>query len=302
MDSRELARRGRAFEHLFDAVVVTDRKGDVCDLNASAERLFACERDEVMGTALNRLLEPETKSGTLEGMNGRFRQEGRWQGQSRTRQEGERAAHIEVRMIPLFDDAGDHDGAICICRDITRRIRQEEELSRLAHTDQLTGLPNRTLFSDRLKNMLAHGRRTGQRLALLFLDLDGFKAVNDEAGHAAGDEALRVTGQRLLRVLRENDTLARWGGDEFTVLLADIQSTGNAEFVAEKLLETMRWPISVGGKRFRLGASIGIALAPRHGQTPEALIKAADRAMYQAKSNGRQRFEIATGDAEESAA
>lgn len=302
MDSRELARRGRAFEHLFDAVVVTDRDGRVRDLNPAAERLFGAARDDTVGTPLNQLLEEETSSGTLDGMEGKFRQDGRWQAQSRPRAEGGRAAHIEVRMIPLFDDGGDHDGAICICRDITRRVRQQEELSRLAHTDQLTGLPNRSLFSDRLRNMLAHGRRTGQRLAVLFVDLDGFKAVNDMSGHAAGDEALRVTAQRLQRVLRENDTLARWGGDEFTVLLADIQSRQNAEFVSEKLLETMRWPISVGGRRFTLGASIGIALSPRHGQTPESLISAADKAMYEAKANGRQRFEFAKGGAEESAA
>ena len=302
MDSRELVRRGRAFEHLFDAVIVTDRRGEVRDLNTAAERLFGCNRDETLGTPLNRLLDAETDNGMLDGVDGRFRQDGKWQGQSRTRDDGERAAHIEVRMIPLFDDAGDHDGAICICRDITRRVRQEKELAKLAHTDQLTGLPNRTLFTDRLKNMLAHGRRTGQRLGLLFLDLDGFKAVNDKTGHAAGDEALRIIAQRLHRVLRENDTLARWGGDEFTVLLADIQSRDNAEFVARKLLETMRWPVSVGGQRFRLGASIGIALAPRHGQTPEALIKAADQAMYEVKANGRQGYEFASGGAEESAA
>lgn len=302
MDSTELARRGRAFEHLFDAVLVTNRAGEIQDVNAAAERLFGTTRDDALGQPLSRLLEKETASGTLDGMDGRFRQEGRWQAQSRTTGETGRAAHVEVRMIPLFDASGDHDGAICICRDISRRVRQEAELAKLAHTDQLTGLPNRTLFSDRLKTMLAHGRRTGQRLGVLFLDLDGFKAVNDRAGHAAGDEALRVVAQRLKRVLRENDTLARWGGDEFIVLLADIQQRANAEFVGDKLLETMQWPISVGGQRFRIGASIGIALAPAHGETPDALINAADKAMYRAKSEGRHRYKFATGGAEESAA
>lgn len=302
MDARELARRGRAFEHLFDAVIVTDRAGRARDLNPAAERLFGIAEDEARGTALRDILESETDSGTLEGMDGNFRGEGRWQARSRPRREAAQGAHVEVRMVPLFDDAGSHDGTICICRDISRRVDQEAELARLAHTDQLTGLPNRTVFTDRLGNMLAHGRRTGQQVGLLFIDLDGFKSINDDAGHAAGDEALRVVAQRLGRVLRENDTLARWGGDEFTVLLADIQNRQNAEFVAEKLLETMVWPIAVAGRRFRLGASIGIALSPRHGDDPETLIQTADKAMYQAKANGRQRFEIARSPREESVA
>lgn len=302
MDSRDLARRGRAFEHLFDAVILTDRAGRVCDLNPAAERLFRIGRDDVMGIALSEILESETASGPLDGVDGRFKPEGRWQARSRARRESGEGAHVEVRMVPLFDEAGGHDGAICICRDVTLRVRQDEELARLAHTDQLTGLPNRALFSDRLANMLAHGRRTGQRLGLLFIDLDGFKAVNDKAGHTAGDEALRVVAQRLRRVLRENDTLARWGGDEFTVVLDDIQKRQNAEFVAEKLLETMIWPIAVAGQRFRLGASIGIAISPHHGDTPEMLIQAADRAMYQAKAAGRQRFHVAEGRVQESVA
>lgn len=302
MDKRELARRGRAFEHLFDAVIVTDRAGRVRDLNPAAERLFNVSEEDARNTALRDILEAETSSGSLEGVDGSFHGDGRWQARSRTRQDDARAANVEVRMVPVFDDAGGQDGVICICRDITRRVRQEAELARLAHTDQLTGLPNRALFTDRLGHMLAHGRRTGQRVGLLFIDLDGFKAVNDEAGHTAGDEALRVVANRLERVLRENDTLARWGGDEFTVLLADIQNRRNAEFVAGKLLETMVWPIAVAGRRFRLGASIGIAMSPHHGDTPETLIQSADKAMYQAKANGRHRFEIAGSAGRESVA
>lgn len=302
MDSHKLARRGRAFEHLFDAVIVTDRTGRVRDLNSAAERLFGVSRDDITDTALSEILEADTASGPLDGLDGHFSQDRRWQAQSLTRRESGRGAHVEVRMVPLFDEGGNHDGAVCICRDITLRVRQDAELTRLAHTDQLTGLPNRALFSDRLGNMLAHGRRTGQRLGLLFIDLDGFKAVNDKAGHAAGDAALGIVAQRLQRVLRENDTLARWGGDEFTVLLADIQSRQNAELVAGKLLETMVWPIAAAGQRFRIGASIGIALAPLHGDSSDALIKAADQAMYQAKANGRNRYEVAKHHAEESVA
>lgn len=302
MDSRQLARRGRAIEHLFDAVLIADRQSLVVDLNPAAERLFAVGRDEALGKRLTDILESERDSAPLDGVTGPFTPEGNWRGHSQAPRDDGRALNIEVRMVPLFDDLGDHDGAVCICRDITRRVRQEEELGRLAHLDQLTGLPNRSLFTDRVKHMLAHGRRTGERVGLLFIDLDGFKAVNDKAGHAAGDEALRVIAQRLQRVLRENDTLARWGGDEFTVLLADIQERHNAEFVAEKLLETMIWPIAVAGQRYRLGASIGIAIAPRHGDSPEALIQAADKAMYEAKGNGGQCYAVAKGGAEESAA
>jgi len=300
MESKMNVRRSRAFDHLFDAVLVVDRHSRLTDYNAAAQRLFGLDRDSAVGQPLGKFLNGEAMG--MDQIEASLRADGRWQGQSRVRGDFDGGAHLEVRMSPLFDDLGNMDGAVCVCRDISLRLRQEDELARLAHTDQLTGLPNRLLFLDRLKLSLATARRTGQGCALLFMDLDGFKAINDEHGHGAGDRVLKAVAQRLSRVLRENDTLARWGGDEFVVLLSGVDDREGAARVAEKLLEAMTWPVSAAGHQYELGVSIGIALGPRHGNTPDELLHAADQAMYDAKQAGRQRYHLASDDRAESAA
>lgn len=293
-------RRSRAFDHLFDAVLVVDRHSRLTDYNTAAQRLFGLERDSALGLPLGKFLNGEATG--MDQIEASLRADGRWQGQSRVRDESGNGANLEVRMSPLFDDLGNMDGAVCVCRDISLRLRQEDELARLAHTDQLTGLPNRLLFLDRLKLSLATARRTGQGCALLFMDLDGFKAINDEHGHGTGDRVLKAVAQRLGRLLRENDTLARWGGDEFVALLSGVNDKESAAKVAEKLLETMTWPVSAAGEQYHLGISIGVALGPRHGNTPDDLLHAADKAMYEAKQTGRQRYHLARDDRTESAA
>jgi diguanylate cyclase len=164
----------------------------------------------------------------------------------------------------------------------------QTELARIAHHDALTGLPNRVLLADRLSLALAQARRKGMRLALLFLDLDGFKPINDSLGHDAGDEALRQVAQRLGRIVREADTLARIGGDEFVLLICDLDDSAEAAActVAAKCISAMAAPFALRGENRVLGVSIGVVLSEGE-DTPEALLLAADQAMYQAKDAGR---------------
>ena len=159
-----------------------------------------------------------------------------------------------------------------------------------ASFDRLTDLPNRGLFLDRLSQSLALARRERTLGALLFLDLDHFKQVNDQLGHAAGDELLIAVGQRLREVVREGDTVARLGGDEFTVILNRIREPANAAVIAGKILSALAKPLVIAGTELTIGASIGIAIYPDHGEKVDALIEAADHAMYRAKNAGRQGY------------
>jgi diguanylate cyclase (GGDEF)-like protein/PAS domain S-box-containing protein len=170
------------------------------------------------------------------------------------------------------------------------RHRAEERIHHLALYDQLTGLANRTLLSDRLPAALRHCDRAGDDVALLFIDLDGFKPINDAHGHDAGDAVLEAIGQRLQKVLRGTDTAARIGGDEFVVLAEGVHGCEDAALIAEKVLEGINQPIQWHGKPLSVGASIGIALYPLHAQDADTLLTAADNAMYQAKEQGKNRW------------
>jgi diguanylate cyclase (GGDEF)-like protein/PAS domain S-box-containing protein len=183
---------------------------------------------------------------------------------------------------------------ISVSRDISERRQAEAQIEYQAYHDALTGLPNRLLFRDRLTIALAHAKRAQTPLAVMFLDLDRFKFVNDTLGHSLGDELLRAVAARLRAVLREGDTISRMGGDEFTVLLGDVTAAEDAAKTAQKLLETIAHPLRVEGHELYLTTSIGIAMFPEDGDTAEALLKNADSAMYRAKEIGRNSYQLCT--------
>ena len=183
---------------------------------------------------------------------------------------------------------------VAVSRDISERRRAEEQIEYQAYHDALTGLPNRLLFRDRLTVALAHAKRQRSPLVLMFLDLDRFKNVNDTLGHSLGDELLRAVGARLRSVLREGDTIARMGGDEFTILLADLKNPDDAVMIAQKLLETVAEPIRIEGHELYVTTSIGIAIYPNDGDTAESLLQSADGAMYRAKDAGRNSYQLCT--------
>jgi diguanylate cyclase (GGDEF)-like protein len=172
--------------------------------------------------------------------------------------------------------------------------RVEDMIRHQASHDRLTGLPNRMLFDDRLSLALAHTHRYGEMLAVVFLDLDGFKTVNDTLGHAVGDQLLKRVAERLKGCLRDGDVLARWGGDEFTLLLSPISSAEDTTKIARQILDTLNTPLEFKGQELHIKASLGIALAPYDGQDAETLLKNADAAMYRAKQKGRNNYQLYT--------
>jgi diguanylate cyclase (GGDEF)-like protein len=180
-----------------------------------------------------------------------------------------------------------------LLNEITRR--KQKHLFDLAHFDQLTGLPNRTLLMDRLSQAISSSNRTSRALSVLFIDLDGFKPVNDTHGHAVGDGVLKEAAQRLHSCLREGDTAARLGGDEFVVILTEASDLERAERVAKRILSILRLPYAIGKTTVStISASIGISVYPTHSGTLEALLTAADSAMYVAKKNGKDSYSVFT--------
>lgn len=196
--------------------------------------------------------------------------------------------HIEAKLLPHVGEQGKVLGWFAVTIDITEHKLEEERIQQLAHHDSLTGLPNPLLFNDRLSQTISLAKRDAREFALLYLDLDKFKPVNDALGHAAGDELLKAVATRIRRQVRESDTVARVGGDEFVVILPDIHARGDAETVAGKIVAALATPFQLGSQKqtVDIGISIGIALYPADGRDADALVKAADAAMYCAKQVG----------------
>lgn len=181
-----------------------------------------------------------------------------------------------------------------ILRDITKRRQQEEQLAFMATHDPLTGLPNRTLFKDRLNLALSQANRSRSKLAVMLLDLDRFKDVNDTYGHGMGDHILRSSADRLRALLRRSDTVSRLGGDEFLLLLPDIGRVRDATKVAQKIVVAFRSAFTINGRELTVTSSIGVAIYPHDGKDPDTLIRNADRAMYLAKEQHRDNYQRCT--------
>jgi diguanylate cyclase (GGDEF)-like protein len=179
-----------------------------------------------------------------------------------------------------------------VAEDVTLRKNAEDTIRRMAHYDTLTELPNRILFSDRLKQALAVARRDKTGLAVMFLDLDKFKPINDTLGHAMGDWLLKQAARRMMDCMRESDIVCRIGGDEFVVLLPTIKTEQDALAVAEKIRHTLNQPFIRGEHRLEISSSTGVAIYPEHGMDEDQLLRCADIAMYHSKDNGRDQVTV----------
>ncbi len=286
----ERERLAQALEQAADSIFITDADGVIEYANPAFEAVTGYGRHEVVGAKPSML-----KS----GMHGREFYERLW----RTLLAGEPFREVfinrrrdgslfyeEKTITPIKDAAGRITHFVSTGRDITERIRAEERLRYLAHHDVLTGLPNRALFLDRLEQAMARARRHDRTVAVMFMDLDRFKVINDSLGHAVGDALLRELAGRLRAAVRDGDTVARLGGDEFAVLLEDMARPEDASRVARKLLEALGEPFTAEGREFYLTASIGVSLFPADGDDAHALLKNADAAMYRAKERGRNSY------------
>jgi diguanylate cyclase (GGDEF)-like protein/PAS domain S-box-containing protein len=282
-------------ETASDAIVVADSRGEVTYFNTGAERTFQIPAKEAVGRPLTALL-PERFHETYQGEVASLLRAvgpavGRTVEVAARRSDG---SEFPVELSLAGWEARGQAFVTAIIRDITDRRQAEEQIRHLAFHDALTGLPNRLLFGDRLQMAINHARRFRQRVAVLFVDIDRFKVINDSLGHTRGDRLLQDVAERLRECLREDDTIARFGGDEFTLLLSSVARVEDAINVARKILKALEAPFPQAGRDLFVTPSIGVVLYPDDGHDLETLIKNADAAMYQAKEQGGNRYQLYT--------
>lgn len=311
MFSRELARRAVIESDLFtekermrltlqsigDAVVCTDARGRITYLNPVAKQLTGLSAQEVLGQPIEWLHAPHDDEEMSSSASPLRQALARGHAVERVRTavihrlSGQRL-EMEESASPVLSASGAVLGGVVVLRDVTQAAAQEARMRQLAFHDVLTGLPNRLLLQDRAQQVMVHARRTGAMLAVVYLDLDHFKQVNDQWGHRAGDAALVHAAQALQAAVRESDTVCRLGGDEFVVLLPELASQEHLLSIAHKIQQACAEPFVWEGQSHTMHASGGVALFPQHAQSWDALLHCADMTMYAAKQAGRHQIRM----------
>ena len=280
---------------MSEAVCVTDLEFHFVSINRAFTRMSGYSETDVIGHTADALNSPQHPTEFYLAIRAEFVRSGHWHGELWQRRKDGEEFLCWLEVSEVRDAAGERTHFVGVMNDITDRKRAEQELRYLANYDTLTGLPNRTLLGERLAHAVIRARRTARKVAVLFLDLDRFKHVNDSMGHATGDRVLKAVGARLRASVRESATVARLGGDEFTVVLEDVQHGDEPVNVARSLLEVFSRPLALDtGQEVVISPSIGISLYPDHAQVPTDLLKFADTAMYQAKEGGRNTYMLYT--------
>jgi len=281
-------------DSIEEAVLRTDAQGKVTYLNRKAEEMTGWRREEARGRPMADVLRLIESVGGPAG--------GTEEGQARketadftncilVRRDGFECG-IERKVTPVQDDDGTVTGAVVAFHDVTAAQAKSLQMSHLAQHDSLTDLPNRVLFNDRLTQAIALAERQGKQLALMFVDLDHFKKINDSLGHDVGDKLLRSVAGRLLACVRRSDTVSRLGGDEFVILLSQVEHAEDAAYSARKILRALAAPHMIDNKSLDINVSIGVSTYPNDGQDAEGLMNRADNAMYEAKEHGRNNYQF----------
>jgi diguanylate cyclase (GGDEF)-like protein/PAS domain S-box-containing protein len=281
------------FSHAREGIVITNAQGEIVEVNDTFTEITGYTREDAVGQKPHNLLASSRNSESFYAQRAAaLESKGYWIGEVWSRRKnGE--VFAEILTISAVKDAdGTVQNYVALFTDITQQKEHQRQLEHIAHYDTLTGLPNRVLLADRLQTAMANCQRQAASLAVAFLDLDGFKSVNDRYGHRTGDEFLVVLSQRMKEALRDEDTLSRIGGDEFVVVMSNLHGPQDYEPVLQRLLQAAANPVVIGHLSLQVSTSIGVTLYPQDGSDADVLLRHADQAMYVAKQSGKDRFHL----------
>ncbi|CCQ74309.1 bifunctional diguanylate cyclase/phosphodiesterase [Magnetospira sp. QH-2] len=282
------------FDAASEGILVVDMQDRVSTANPAFLELTGYSMDELAGQKPSFMRKDMNSPTLLNEINAKVDGRGSWAGEVTCEHKERGTFHAWVSVSAVRDPDGHRTDTVFVLRDITERKRAEDTIWHQANFDALTDLPNRTLFSDRLAEAITRARRTHKKVVVMFIDLDRFKWVNDTLGHHAGDELLKLAAARLVDATRASDTVARQGGDEFTIIVDEVDEARNAEIVARKILSELAEPFTVAGNEVFISGSIGLTVFPEDGDTVTDLLMNADTAMYQAKESGRNAYRFFT--------
>ncbi len=283
----------KVFDNALEGVAVTDADANILSVNPAFTAVTGYTEAEVLGKNPRMLGSGFHNREFYRNLWDELLTVGQWKGEIWNTAKSGNTFLMWQTISAVKNDKGRITHYVSVFFDITERKKHEENVRHQAYHDALTGLPNRRLFHDRLTMALLQARREREMLAVMFLDLDHFKEINDTFGHDGGDLLLQEVATRLQKCIRQGDTLSRFGGDEFVLLLPKIKSTRNAVLFAEKVVKALKMPLAMAGRQIGVTASIGISLFPKDGDDPGALVKKADQAMYSAKQKGRDDLHLA---------
>ncbi|MBI2779033.1 MAG: EAL domain-containing protein [Gammaproteobacteria bacterium] len=288
----KLRQAATVFDNTSEAIVITDAEHNIVAVNRAFSDITGYEPPEVLGKTPRTYQSGRHNKTVLTELQNSLETHGQWRGEIwNRRKSGDIYPALEC-VTEIKDEHGRVTNTVRVFSDISAMKESEKRLHYLAHHDALTGLPNRLLFQENLNQALRRAKRHKQRVALLFLDLDRFKIINDTLGHACGDRLLQETALRLRKAVRAEDMVARLGGDEFTIILADIAHPEDAAILAKKLIDAVAEPIVTDGHEITTSTSMGISIYPDDAEDSEDLAKAADAAMYRAKEQGRNNYQF----------
>ncbi|MCE9680742.1 putative bifunctional diguanylate cyclase/phosphodiesterase [Halomonas alkalisoli] len=289
----ELELAASVFRHAREGIVITDAKGDIIEVNEAFMRITGYRRDEVVGKNPRLLQSGHQEVGFYRALWKELLEKGAWEGELWNRRKNGEDYPELLTISKVCDKQGQTSHFVAVFTDISRQKEHERQLQSMAFFDGLTGLPNRILLADRLRQAMLAARRSGGKVSLAYIDLDGFKEINDRLGHDAGDRVLVAIAERLTSALREADTVARLGGDEFIIVLPEQSDVATVIGLIARLLRRIAEPIDIEEALLNVSGSIGVVhFSPEDEIEPEQLIRQADQAMYQAKQAGKNRFHI----------
>ncbi len=278
------------FNYSHDGIAITNSDNQIIDINRSFTRITGYQISDVIGKDPKILQSGQQSDKFYQGMWDYLLKHNNWSGEFWNKHKKGHLFAVQSSIAIIRNAAGDIDHFVAIFSDITLRKTHDEALKRIAYFDELTGIPNRTLLSDRLTQAIAQTQRNNTIMALCFLDLDGFKQVNDQFGHEVGDKLLIEVTQRIARCLRKVDTLSRIGGDEFVILLLDLNAEDEYSVSVERILNILQQPFVIDNNSINISASIGVTLFPQNDNDSEILLRHADQAMYTAKQKGKNQY------------